>query len=690
MARGEKRIKQKKKKDSGFGINVRTKLLLSYVILFVIIVASMGTIIFGITTLRSVIETNTKVSNIVRNVDMMISHQYQYDITENNAELSFIRNRINLTIDEMNAIIASGASPEITEKVSNMLTQIDTYSMEFEKYIILKDDRNEAIDNLSSSAEASMKSVETLETMLVHALSLQDETPSAQKDFLNNLLVKTLEYKNDMIYMRQLENEYMVTGQKSKLTEISNLTKDLQNTILSMGDDLEDLGGGETAAYVSKNLSSYIFASDRLYIVDTSLMNQTNTLESIVDLTLSDVDEIFEMQDSVISALSASTLSSAILALILGIITAIISSVIIYRSISTPLKKLISDLTFATENNDLTKQIVLKSNDEFKQLATAFNTYNNKVHQIITDIDHNADSLEALAADVTDQVVKLNENIEMISASTEELSASMEETSASAQQVDASTAVIDTLIADVVTKTSEGMDFTERFRKRAARIKESSQAASDKAYEIYSSSKDVLSHSIERSREVEKINLFTNSILEIAEQTNLLALNAAIEAARAGEAGKGFSVVAEEIRKLASTSQESASQIQMVTTGVITSVSDLANNASNLIKFIEENVLSDYGDLTKIGDRYSRDANDLAAIFELLVQTTEDMKRSVQDVTETIGNITITITESAKGVSEVAEHVNDINVVSDKVSAEVETVKSNSKDLKSHVEVFKI
>ena len=94
-------------------------------------------------------------------------------------------------------------------------------------------------------------------------------------------------------------------------------------------------------------------------------------------------------------------------------------------------------------------------------------------------------------------------------------------------------------------------------------------------------------------QEAGKISNIIETVSSIANQTNLLALNAAIEAARAGEHGKGFAVVADEVRKLAEQSSDSAEEINKIVNHILNAMAELA-------KLIEQNLLTIQGDVQKV------------------------------------------------------------------------------------------
>ena len=103
------------------------------------------------------------------------------------------------------------------------------------------------------------------------------------------------------------------------------------------------------------------------------------------------------------------------------------------------------------------------------------------------------------------------------------------------------------------------------------------------------------------SQMADQINTFVTTISKISDQTNLLALNAAIEAARAGEAGRGFSVVADEVRALASNTNDSANEVADLVKHII----DITSKTVNGVGEIQESNRDLSGNINSLNDQYA-------------------------------------------------------------------------------------
>ena len=379
--------------------------------------------------------------------------------------------------------------------------------------------------------------------------------------------------------------------------------------------------------------------------------------------------------------------------LVLGIVVMIVGVVIANRNIAKPAReasKELDDIVVKLQEGrgDLTQRINSKSQDEIGQLAGGVDKFIDILQVLMLKIQKASERMKDSVGEISGQIDDSNRSAMNVSAATEELAASMEEISATIDQIAQNSSDILGQIQGIRDRANSGVEDMNNIKEHAEQMHTEAMASKQATEDTFAKMGGTLRTAVEASKSVEQINELTGNILDIASQTNLLALNASIEAARAGEAGKGFAVVADEIRQLADDSRETANSIQSISGIVTEAVTSLSDNATEMIEFVNSNIMEDYEKFVQIISEYQRDTVEMSRTLSGFADETVEITGTMDSMNTGIDDISTTLEQSSLGITDVANEATQLVTAISAILEETHNNQNISDELQNEVNNF--
>lgn len=291
--------------------------------------------------------------------------------------------------------------------------------------------------------------------------------------------------------------------------------------------------------------------------------------ESMVHLNaMIDYIEILSTKESeYVDQVQDQAMLKQVFLLVLALVTCILIAILFPRVITRDLNQINERFTDLAEGGgDLTVRFNTKRTDELGRLSNSFDRFMDKLHSLISEIVHTSDGVGSNVGELNSMSKQAKTSISQQDDSINSVAVAVEKMREALKGIAANTATT----AD---EAKNSQHCTEDGRLLVEQTRSDIQCLTDDVQQVYKAMTRIETGS-------ERIGSVLAVISGIAEQTNLLALNAAIEAARAGEQGRGFAVVADEVRSLASKTQQSTKDINDM-------IAELENSVSIAVKTMD-------------------------------------------------------------------------------------------------------
>ncbi|MEW9798373.1 methyl-accepting chemotaxis protein [Alteromonas sp. CYL-A6] len=438
--------------------------------------------------------------------------------------------------------------------------------------------------------------------------------------------------------------EDLARGVHDKLAEITGISR-------SFAGDIADIKKGFDSYY---GIASQVSLSMVNGTADFSRIGQlSEQMNASYDKSIEAMTTFRDQQQRAFEKAFQDTESANTSQISTGIVMTIVVTLVLFataipivRGIKLSIVDVVRSLKdIAQENGDLTVRITTDSKDEIGELVHWFNQFMDKLQQVVRDVVESSLPLSKLAQDLRGLTEETGRTIEVQQAAADDAKCAVDTMSGSVDSVAHSA-------AEAANDANEASGAAEEGKAIVQQTVASIQQLADNVRETAA----VISRLEEDSN---KVGSVLDVIKGIAEQTNLLALNAAIEAARAGEQGRGFAVVADEVRTLASRTQQSTEEIQ----ATIEQLQSAAKSAVDVMAKGTEQASSSVETANRAGTSLESITSTIARINSMndqIARNTEDQRNVASDIVSHVDVIHQRTEETASRSGQLGSMCNEL------------------------------
>lgn len=517
-------------------------------------------------------------------------------------------------------------------------------------------------------------------------------------EFEHAIDIEVVELQNVNAIQKELNAQgmyaraYILDPSVGNLSNLEESTRLIQSYI----DQLPDNVSKEMDTQISIVKSNFEILSRHATQIATYIKNgNSDNAMTLVNNDYSEINnaiylatqEMITLKNASLSSSVSNTKNSLSGSLVISIIWLVIATIItvafmfyIKRDITVPLQKIVKEMNSMADGNLTLADIHFKTKDEIGALGAAFNKMKDNFQQIIVNIQSKTVELRNSSQDLSSSTSSITELGETVAARTQETAAmsnnmkvaahesavGMEETAKGLQLIAEETLTVHQNAIQMRETAESGLVTIEEAQTQMNVIERSTILVADLSNKL--------------TKQSQEIGNISKLITDITEQTNLLALNAAIEAARAGEHGKGFAVVADEVRKLAEQSKQSATQIVDLTVTIQQDTKNVELAANNGLASVRDGVTI----INNAGEAF----NAIHGNIEIVSTGLEHISTTSQQISASSEEVSASIQEIATSSNITASHIEDIANATGELSSSIQSIQSVATNLSSNSEAL--